>query len=386
MICGFLLALSAFSIDITLPLFTQIAADMGVSTSQVAHTVTLYVASMGIGQFFFGPLADRTGRRITLFCGLGLFAVGTVLAFLAPGFSWLLCARVLQGFGGAAAPVVARAILRDLYTGRELARAMAVAMGIFSIGPIVGPLLGGLLALIGGSWRIVFLGMFTYAVILFVALIHMPETLSARRYDALQIRTLLRNLLAVIRLRQSRYYLMIATTIFTSMILIVSLAQPIYAHEFGVTGLAFAILFAIHGFGIIVGQYLNHFFIGQIGEVKTALIASAVTFLATLLIVLFSLLGYLSAAWLTTFIFIFAIGFLAVVSNSISMVMSPHGSIAGFTASFQGAVTQIGGGIGAAVISAIIPLSALWWGLALMLISLVVLGWLARDVFGDSAR
>jgi len=153
--CGFLLSISAFSIDITLPLFSHIAADLGVTLSQVAQTVTVYVACMGVGQFFFGPLSDRLGRRAALRIGLSLFLLGAGLAMLAPSFEVLLLARALQGIGGAVAPVVARAVLRDLYSGRDLSRAMALATGIFSVGPLIGPLLGGTLALLGGDWRVV---------------------------------------------------------------------------------------------------------------------------------------------------------------------------------------------------------------------------------------
>jgi len=173
------------------------------------------------------------------------------------------------------------------------------------------------------------------------------------------------------------------------MILILSFAQPIYAVEFGVTGFTFAWLFATHSTGIIIGQFINHRLIGRLGEVRTAICAACMTSLATLLIVSFSFLELINAYWLTFFIFLFAIGFLPVLSTSISLVLGPHGSIAGFTASLQGAVTQIGAGVFAGIIGYIIPLQIEWWGAALAVISISVLACLVlafrRERTGDFA-
>jgi len=371
--CGFLLSISAFSIDITLPLFLQISAQLQVSLPEMAQTVTVFIACMGAGQFVFGPLSDRVGRRVALLVGLSIFLLGAALALFASSFSLLLFARGLQGFGGAVAPVVARAIVRDLYSGRELARAMALATGIFSIGPIVGPLLGGTLASVGGDWRIVFIGMFVYVLVLLLGLIRLPETLAEPQLDALKPATLMRNTRRVLSNQQSRFYLFISTTMLTSMILIVSLAQPIYASEFGVTGLTFALLFAIHGTGIIIGQIINHRLIDRLGEVRTAICAAVMTTTASTLILVFSWMQWINAAWLTFFIFLFAIGFLAVLSTSISLVLGPHGPIAGFTASLHGAVSQIGAGVFAATISSFIPVRVGWWGMALAVVSFFVL-------------
>ena len=371
--CGFLLSVSAFSIDITLPFFSQIGADLGVTTSRVSGTVTVYIGFMGLGQLFFGSFSDRFGRKPALVVGLSLFLLGAVLSLIAQSFTLLLFARAMQGLGGAAAPVVARAILRDLFTGRELARAMAVATGIFSVGPIIGPLLGGAIFWFGGSWRIVFLGMVLYVAVLLLVLWRLPETLSTRQPDALRPAVLWRNTLAVTRNRQSRFFIWVGMITLTAMVLIVSQSQPVFAAEFGITGLLFALLFATHGTGIIIGQFLNHRLIGRIGEVRTAIAAATVTLLATLLITVFAVMHWLSAFSLTFFIFIFAIGFLAVASNSISLTLEPHGNIAGFASSFQGGVSQIGAGALATLVSWSIPIQASSWGAALLLISIIVL-------------
>ncbi|MBX2882406.1 MAG: MFS transporter [Granulosicoccus sp.] len=376
--CGILLSISAFSIDITLPFFDLMAADFGSSLPSIRSTVTVYIVCLGLGQLLYGPLADRFGRKPALAIGLLFFLFGSVLAMFADSLNVVLAGRVLQGLGGAAAPVVARAILRDLFSGAALARNMAIAVGIFSIGPLVGPLLGAALVSVGGSWRFVFGGMAVYVIGLLLVLIRLPETLPGREPDALSPGILLANGKRVVREPQSRQFLMINAIMLTSMILIVSIMPIIYIREFGVSGTLFALLFAVHALGIILGQFLNHRLIARIGVVSAAIYAAWVTTTAGLLIVFFSLSGWMNPYLLSALVTLFAVGFLCVMSNTVSMILAPHGEIAGFTSSFLGATAQMFAGFAAWLLGWVIAANLLLWGLSLAGISAIVLLMLYR--------
>ena len=334
-------------------------------------TVTLYLVFMGVGQLIFGPLSDRIGRKSALFAGLLVFIVGALTAAVANSLSELLLGRVLQGLGGAAAPVIARAILRDLFAGQELARNMAIATGIFSIGPILGPLLGVSLVHLGGSWRIVFITMALYAIILLCFLWRLPETIPQRNIHALNPAQLWRNTRRIIDHRQSRYFMIINGIMLTSMVLIISGSPLIFSRDFGVTGALFAILFALHGFGIIVGQFFNHQSIERRGVVKTAFRAALTCLMATSLMVLLEGAGWLSAYALTFCILLFAAGFLSIMSNSMAMSLAPHGDIAGFASSLTGSTGQLFAGAIAGVLSLTLITSTLSWAIALFCISAV---------------
>lgn len=188
--CGLLMSLSAFSIDITLPFFSRIADSLGMPLTSMPMTVTVLLLFLGLMQMVFGPVSDRYGRRPALITGLCIFLIGALVAGLSSNFTLLIIGRALQGIGASAAFVTSRSILRDLSSGADLARQMSLATAIFSVGPIVAPLLGALVILIGGEWRWVFAAMLIYAaVLLFIVLAYLPETNQRRNPRALQLST-----------------------------------------------------------------------------------------------------------------------------------------------------------------------------------------------------
>jgi DHA1 family bicyclomycin/chloramphenicol resistance-like MFS transporter len=369
--CGLLFSIGAFSIDITLPFFAAMTQTLQAPHASVQMTVTLYVFALGVGQLLFGPLSDRAGRRRAILIGLSVYLLGTLVALLSPSIEGVLAGRVLQGLGGAAGPVVGRAIIRDLFTGRYLAQNMAIATGIFSAGPIFAPLIGVGIAKIGGDWRSVFVGMALFGAGLMLALAKAPETLAQPRPDALRPRVLARNVKAIFAHPQSRWFLLVSAVAMSSMISIVSSAPRVYEREFGVTGALFAVLFALHGVGIILGQFANHRMIGQVGPVRTAIAANAMLIFASALIAGFAYAGWLSAYLLAFFVFLFATGYLIVMSNAISLTLDPHGATAGFTSSFHGFFSMGVAASLASLIAIIAAGDAFLWGAALSLLSLV---------------
>ncbi|MEZ5649461.1 MAG: MFS transporter [Burkholderiaceae bacterium] len=339
--CGLLLAIAAFSIDITLPFFADIREAMDATPGSTHAIVTLNIISLGIGQLFFGTFSDRFGRRPTIRIGLGIYLLGTLLALLATSMPVLLAARVLQGLGASAAPVTARAIIRDRFQGKRLAQEMALASGIFSLGPILAPLSGVALVAVGGHWRLIFVAMAAAAIGLLFALKRVPETLARPQMDAASPRRLLANARQVLGHPQSRYFLLLSGWVMTLIVTIIANMPLVMEQTWGITGAWFAILFAIHGVGIIIGQTLNHRLIHRIGPVASAAWA------ATLMTATFATLGGLHLAGLLTGVglavglFVFAIGYLIVYSNAASMTLEPQGSIAGFTAAFFGFFGQV---------------------------------------------
>jgi DHA1 family bicyclomycin/chloramphenicol resistance-like MFS transporter len=134
--------MTALSIDIYIPSMPHVASDLGVSTSSIQSTLSLFVFCYGIGQLFFGPISDRYGRRWPLMFALVLYLLASVLCAMSwSGLSFGL-GRALQGLGACAASVAFVAISRDCFSGRELGRVLAIAGGISSIAPFAAPLLG----------------------------------------------------------------------------------------------------------------------------------------------------------------------------------------------------------------------------------------------------
>lgn len=371
--CGFLMSLTAFSIDISLPLFKVMSDGLGTPLEKLPLTITFYIALLGTGQLVFGSLSDRYGRKIILIIGMIIYIFGAILASLSGSLSTLLLARALQGFGAASPYVLSRAIIRDLYDGPELAKKMAIATGLFSVGPLLAPLFGAIILEIGGNWRWVFVVMTIYCIGMLYVLRLMPETNNHLDKNATQLATIINNSITVLKTKQSRQFISINAIAAVSMILIISTVPSIYANTFDITGTAFALYFAIHGFGIIIGQYANHYLIERIGVVPTTIVATSVMIFACLSISVSSLLGYLSVWSVTLSLTVFAFGFLAVIANSTSLVLQSHRHIVGFTAAFLGTITSLFSGLSASIISLLVQHDILLWSLSIAATSTIVL-------------
>jgi DHA1 family bicyclomycin/chloramphenicol resistance-like MFS transporter len=341
--CGLLIAASAISNDSTLPVLPQIVADLDAGYASVQMTITIYILTAGLGQIVWGPLSDGWGRRPVLAAGLGIYLLGCLVAALAPDVAVLLGGRVLQGLGGAAALVVGRTILRDLFSGQALARHMATASAVFAAGPIIAPFLGGSFAYLAG-WRGVYGVLAVLAGAALLVLLRLPETLPARVAAPLSLPLMWTRFRRIAANRQSAHFLMVGTVVMATMITIIAAAPRLYDELFGLTGMAFTFYFAVHGVGIVIGQIANRRLIATIGTVRATQVGAAVLVLAASLLLATGLAGVASALSTTALLILYATSFMVVFSNSAALVLDPHGDIAGFAASIYGLVTQVGAG------------------------------------------
>ena len=164
-------ALSAFgplSIDMYLPGMPELRADFGVGASQTQLTLSACLLGLATGQLLAGPMSDAFGRRRPLMLGVGLYAVASLLCALAPTIQALIAFRFIQGFAGAAGIVIARSVVRDLYSGVAAARFFSLLLLVSGLAPILAPLLGGQLLRVV-SWRGVFVALALIGVALVIA-------------------------------------------------------------------------------------------------------------------------------------------------------------------------------------------------------------------------
>ncbi|TNF65108.1 MAG: MFS transporter [Rhodobacteraceae bacterium] len=179
---GMMFATIAFSIDAMLPALPQIGQELSPDDMNRAQLIlTSFVLGIGIGTFFTGPLSDAFGRKRVILGGAALYILASAVAFHSTTLEVTLAARVVQGLGAAAPRIVSVAIVRDLYSGREMARIVSIAMMIFTIFPAIAPLIGaGLIALAG--WRSIFLAFIVFSVLSVGWLwLRQPESLPPER-------------------------------------------------------------------------------------------------------------------------------------------------------------------------------------------------------------
>jgi len=176
--------LSAFapiSMDMYLPAFPQIMADLQASSSQVQWTMTTFLAGACLGQFVFGPLSDRFGRRGPLLVGSALAVVASCVAALSPSIGVLIATRLLQGVTGAAGMVIGRAVVADRARGREAARGFTLVMVVNGVVPVIAPFVGSLVLTVS-NWRVVLGTVAVVAAATMVAVVlQVPESLPPQR-------------------------------------------------------------------------------------------------------------------------------------------------------------------------------------------------------------
>ena len=179
LILGLLSAVGPFAIDMYLPALPQIGASLNAPVGAVQASLTAFFIALGVGQPMFGTLSDMWGRKKPLYLGLIIFIVASIGCALAQDINTLVTLRFVQGLGAAAGMAIPRAVVRDRHTGHEAARMMSLLMLVFSVSPILAPLVGSGLIAIGG-WRLVFWVVSAAAALGLMAMVRgLPETRDA---------------------------------------------------------------------------------------------------------------------------------------------------------------------------------------------------------------
>ncbi len=337
-VLGLLIAVGAFAIDMYIPGFAAIAADLGSDPGTVQLSMTSFFVALALGQVVYGPLSDAIGRRRPIFAGLALFIVASLAAAAAPGIGTLIAARFVQGLGAAATAVVPMAVIRDEYVGPPAAQLLSLAMLALSVSPILAPVAGGLLVQ-HASWRVIF---FVLVVIALAAMAlvarFLPETLPpARRISAHPLPVLL----TYGRLLRSRRFIL--------PILIAGCAQAvlfgfiagspfIFVTLFALSPPVFGLLFALHAAVLIGISQLNAILLRRLGMRRLIGGAALVVALGALALAALTFgggatLGRVLTLTLTIFA---ALGL--IMAPAFLAAMEPFGAMAGAAAALGAAI------------------------------------------------
>jgi DHA1 family bicyclomycin/chloramphenicol resistance-like MFS transporter len=173
---GILSAFGPFITDMYLPTLPSMVEDFGTTEALVQFSLTMGMIGLAVGQIFFGQMSQKWGRRPILIVSMALFIVAAVACVFSENISFFLICRLAQGLGGAGGIVLARSIATDCYSGRELAKMMAIIGAINGIAPATAPIVGGLVAKTIG-WQGIFVILAVIGLILFVMSLIYRETL-----------------------------------------------------------------------------------------------------------------------------------------------------------------------------------------------------------------
>ena len=351
-ILGALTTFGPMAIDLYLPAFPDVAVDLGVSVTTVPLTLTTSMIGMGVGQFLYGPLSDRYGRKKPMMVGLILFTVASVACALAPTFGVLLITRFFQSLGGAAGVVIARAIVRDLYQGKELAKALSIVVMVFAFAPIFAPTLGAVLLTFGG-WRSLFYFLAIFGIACMAASLQIPETLLPERRTDHGIASAVRVYASIVI--DSRFLAPAMLIGFTYVILFsfISTSPAVLIDFFGLGELPFAVLFGFLSFCFALGAPINRRLLNSFSMQQLIRALVGLQLVASMILLWTALTT--PNLWVVTAAIglgMFTVG--AVSANATALCLDPFPGAAGSAAALVGV---FGMAVGAIVSSMLVAIS-----------------------------
>ena len=252
-----------FAIDMYLPAFPAIAADLNTTPSLVQLTLSTFMVGMALGQLFVGALSDTRGRHRLLVIGAVVSVAASVSCALTTHINLLIAARFILGLGSGACVVLARACVSDLAHGRGAARAFSIMMTIQGLAPVIAPILGGLLAEPIG-WRGLFWVLTGLAALqLAVAVLVVRETLPAESRTSGGLKAFFGNLIAVLRNRRFVGYLLAFSFGFGGLFAYISASPFIIQGQLGLPPVVYSVVFALNSLGIVIGSMINARIVGR---------------------------------------------------------------------------------------------------------------------------
>ncbi|WP_030899097.1 MULTISPECIES: multidrug effflux MFS transporter [unclassified Streptomyces] len=262
---GSLTAVPPLAMDMYLPSLPEVTRSLHAPAATVQLTLTACLAGMALGQLVVGPMSDRWGRRRPLLAGLAVFVVATVLCALAPTVELLVAFRLAQGLAGAAAIVIARAVVRDLYDGMAMARFFSTLMLISGVAPIVAPLIGGQVLRVT-DWRGVFV-VLTVIGVLIGALVwaRLPETLDPAERHSGGVGEALRAMRGLLADRSFAGYMLTGGFAFAALFAYISASPFVIQEIYGASPQTFSLLFGVNSVGlVVVGQINGKILVGRV--------------------------------------------------------------------------------------------------------------------------
>lgn len=351
LILGLLSAIGPFSIDMYLPGFPGIAVALNTTVADVGLSLSSFFIGICFGQFLYGPLLDRYGRKPPLYAGLILYLLASGGCIFVTSVNMLIFLRLLQGLGGCAGMVAARAYVRDLYPVEQIAKVFSMLMLVIAVSPIIAPTAGGFIATHFG-WQYIFIFLFFMAAFL-IASMHLALPAGRQPDTGLSLKPLpiISNYISVTKNKQFATYAFTGAFAAGGLYAYIAGSPHVFMELYKITEQQYGWIFAIIAMGLIIASQVNSVLLRRFTSnqiIRIALICqvtTAVIMCTGILLDAFNVTGLV----ICIFCFLACQGF--TFPNSSALSLTPFERNAGTASALLGAIQMGIGTISSAIVS-----------------------------------
>lgn len=338
-ILGLITAIGPLSLDMYLPAFPAIAGDLDVSAAQVQLSLTSCLIGLALGQLICGPLSDRWGRRRPAIIGVAAYALISLLIALAPSAPMLTGLRLLQGLAGGVGVVVARAVVRDLYSGVAAAKFFSQLTLIFGVAPIAAPSLGSAVLKVT-SWHGIFVALALIAALLTVLIAwKLPETLPPERRSPGGLADIAGTARTLLADRVFMGYALAQALAFAAMFSYIAGSSFVLQDGYGISPAVFSLLFGLNACGLIALSQANGWLLDRFSPRALLVTILAVETAAGAAVLLSASLGVLIALCAGLFVLVSTIGM--ITPNATTLALDRYPERAGTAAAVLGGIQSV---------------------------------------------
>ncbi len=351
LILGLLSAIGPFSIDMYLPGFPSIAASLHTTVAHISLSLSSFFIGISAGQFLYGPLLDRFGRKQPLYIGLSLYLLASIGCAIAPTADVLIALRLVQALGGCVGMVASRAMVRDLFHVKENARIFSLLMLVVGVSPIIAPTLGGYITASFG-WQYVFVALTILALIIITAVYYfLPESREPDTSISLKPKPIAIGFYRVLKEPQFYTYALTGSIAAAGLYAYIAGSPYVFMELHGVSERQYGWIFALVAMGLIGSSQLNSVLLRTFKSENIIRIALICQSVAGLLLFVGALMGWLDLFSTIFFIFIFLCCQGFIFPNSSALSLAPFSRNAGSASALMGGIQMSIGAFTSACVS-----------------------------------
>ena len=351
LVLGMITAIGPFSIDMYLPAFADIAADLHTTVAHITLSLSSFFIGISLGQFIYGPLLDRFGRKKPLLIGLSLYLLASVMCALAQSADMLIALRLLQALGGCAGMVASRAMVRDLFSVEENAKVFSMLMLVVGVSPILAPTLGGFVTA-EFSWHYVFVILAVMSLVMILSVYFgLPESRKADPDYSLKPKSIINNFWTVLQEPQFYTYAFTGAVAAAGLYAYVAGSPTVFLQIFKVTEKQYGLIFALVAGGLILATQINSLLLRRFKSEQIIPVALGIQSLAGISLFVGSLTGWIGilGTILLLLVYLSCQGF--TFPNSSALSMAPFAKNAGSASALMGGVQMGIGAVTSAIVS-----------------------------------